>query len=243
MTANPRTQRMARWLRRLEIVLLLVAVAVLSWVVREQVTASRDQADWAQELEQQLAAAPDSSPPDIAERRAEAPRPARKRAPTPGLIGRMEVPRLGLSVMTREGTDAATLRRAVGHVASTALPGQPGNAAFAGHRDTFFRKLRDVRKGDEIVFTTAQGRHRYVVDELRVVQPSDVSVLEPTTSPVLTLVTCYPFNYIGSAPERFIVRAVMKSSDSAMESTGAALSAGAVPRPPRPPVIPGKLLQ
>jgi sortase A len=82
-----------------------------------------------------------------------------------------------------------------------------GNAAFAGHRETFFRKLRDVRQGDGIVFTTPEGRHRYVVSELLVDDPSDVSMLEPTPDPVLTLVTCYPFNYIGAAPERFTVRA------------------------------------
>ena len=228
MTVNARALLMARWLRRLELVLLVVAVAALSWVVREQVSASRDQADWAQELEHQLTGAAETPPPDAAAEKPDVP--VRKRAHTPGLIGRMEVPRLRLSVITREGTDAATLRRAVGHVASTALPGQPGNAAFAGHRDTFFRKLRDVRKGDEIVFTTPQGRHRYVVDELRVVQPSDVSVLEPTARPVLTLVTCYPFNYIGSAPERFIVRAMMKSSDAVKESTGAAVSPQSLPR-------------
>jgi sortase A len=89
------------------------------------------------------------------------------------------------------------------------------NAAFAGHRDTFFRKLRDVRKGDEIVFTTLAGRHRYVVSELRIVDPRDMSVLEPTPHPVLTLVTCYLFNYIGSAPERFIVRADVRGTPEA----------------------------
>ena len=223
MSATARAFRVAAWLRRLELVLLLTAVASLAWVVREQVTASRDQADWAQELESQLAAAV-AAPREAARQADAAPPASKKHGVAPPTLGRIEVPRLHLSVMTREGTDAATLRRAVGHIASTALPGQRGNAAFAGHRDTFFRKLRDVRKGDEIVFTTAQGRHRYVVDELRVVDPRDVSVLEPTSGPVLTLVTCYPFNYIGSAPERFIVRAVLASSDSTVAATEAALS-------------------
>jgi len=216
-----RTRRAAAWLRRLEIVLLVAAVASLGWVVREQVTASRDQAGWAEDLDGQLAAA--VTPPGTATRRADAP-PAAQKGGARRTLGRIEVPRLGLSAMTREGTDAATLRRAVGHVASTALPGQAGNAAFAGHRDTFFRKLRDVRKGDEIVFTTAQGRHRYVVNDLRVVDPRDVSVLEPTPRPVLTLVTCYPFNYIGPAPERFVVRAVLSPSTSAPDPTRAALT-------------------
>ena len=224
-----RTGRVSIWLRRLEILLLVVAVGSLGWVVHQQVTASRDQADWAEQLENQLAAV---EAPRSAARPADVPPQTAKKRAAPPTLGRIEVPRLRLSVMTREGTDAATLRRAVGHVASTALPGQPGNAAFAGHRDTFFRKLRDVRKGDEIVFTTVQGRHRYVVDDIRVVNPNDVSVLEPTPRPVLTLVTCYPFNYIGSAPERFIVRAVLSSSPLATE---AALSPAGSPAssPPR----------
>jgi sortase A len=209
MTAGAPRRRIALWLRRLELVLLVVAVAALSWVVREQVAASRDQADWAQELEARFAAAGTT-----AARTGAVPHQA-PRAQSLEPIGRIEIPRLALSVMTREGADAKTLRRAVGHVPSTAFPGQQGNAAFAGHRDTFFRKLRDVRKGDEIVFTTPDGRHRYVVSDLRVVAPSDVSVLAPTTTPVLTLVTCYPFNYIGSAPERFIVRANLRDTPGA----------------------------
>jgi sortase A len=210
MTSDSRRAHFARWLRRLEVALLVFAVAALGWVVREQVAASRDQADWAQELESQLAAA-EAAPPSATT----ALRPARAHVRPDGVIGRIEIPRLRLSAMTREGADAATLRRAVGHVPSTALPGEDGNAAFAGHRDTFFRKLRGVRKGDEIVFTSASGRHRYVVSELRVVNPRDVSVLEPTPDPVLTLVTCYPFNYIGSAPERFIVRAELRGTPDA----------------------------
>jgi sortase A len=124
------------------------------------------------------------------------------------VIGRLEVPRLGLSAIAREGVDSRTLRSAVGHVPDTALPGERGNAAFAAHRDTFFRKLKDVRRGDRVVITTPEGAYEYVVQNTRVVPPTDVSVLEPTDEAALTLVTCYPFDYVGSAPERFIVRAV-----------------------------------
>ena len=214
MTPESRRRRGARWLRHLELVLLLTAIAALGWVVHEQVVASRDQADWAQELETRLAATAEATDASAPATDGE-PLAARRRFEATGTIGRIEIPRLQLSVMTREGADAATLRRAVGHVPSTALPGETGNAAFAGHRDTFFRKLRDIRKGDEILFTTPAGRHRYVVNDLRVVAPTDVSVLEPTARPVLTLVTCYPFNYIGSAPERFIVRASLRESQDA----------------------------
>ena len=197
------------WLRALEVALVVIAAISLGWVAHSHIAAARDQANWAEELERQLSSAADAAAIRADAGGARTPHRDGKRTPVPatGLIGRMELPRLQISVITREGTDAATLRRAVGHVPRTALPGERGNAAFAGHRDTFFRKLRDVRRGDDILITTSRGRHRYVVRETRVVQPSDVSVLEPSDSAVLTLVTCYPFNYLGPAPERFIVRA------------------------------------
>jgi len=124
-----------------------------------------------------------------------------------GLIGRIQIPRLGLSAVVFEGADGATLRRSVGHVPYTALPGQPGNIGLAGHRDSFFRPLAGVRRDDTIVVSTLRGDYRYRVLSTRVVKPSEVSVLHPTESEILTLVTCYPFNFIGSAPKRFIVRA------------------------------------
>lgn len=124
------------------------------------------------------------------------------------VIGRIEVPRLQLSAMVREGVEENTLRRAVGHVPYTPLPGQPGNVAFAGHRDTFFRKLRDIKNSDKIVVSTLNGDYGYKVESIRIVTPKDVAVLKSSPGEQsLTLVTCYPFNYIGSAPMRFIVRA------------------------------------
>jgi sortase A len=128
--------------------------------------------------------------------------------PTFALIGRVEVPRLGLSAIVREGVDSSTLRKAVGHMPSTPLPGQLGNSALAAHRDTLFRKLRDIRKADHITVQTVDGTYDYVVESLAIVEPSDVGVLKSAQGDkLLTLITCYPFNYIGSAPHRFIVRA------------------------------------
>jgi sortase A len=124
-----------------------------------------------------------------------------------GLIGRMEVERLGVSVVVMEGTSNKTLRRAVGHIAGTALPGGPGNVGIAGHRDTFFRPLRNIQADDIITLTTRAGSYRYRVVSTKIVDPDNVSVLNSDGSEVLTLVTCYPFYYVGSAPERFIVRA------------------------------------
>ena len=124
-----------------------------------------------------------------------------------GLIGRIEIQRLGLSAMVTEGTSTATLRRAAGHIKGMALPGQPGNIGIAGHRDTFFRPLRNVRPDDVITLTTLLGVYRYRVVFTKVVSPDDVAVLDTTGDEVLTLITCYPFYFVGPAPDRFVVRA------------------------------------
>jgi sortase A len=109
--------------------------------------------------------------------------------------------------MVREGVGEDTLRVALGHIPDTALPGTQGNVSIAGHRDTLFRKLRGVRKNDEIVVETLRGKYVYRVEGTQVVSPQDVSVLDPKPSHDLTLVTCYPFYYVGSAPDRFVVSA------------------------------------
>lgn len=120
----------------------------------------------------------------------------------------LRIPRLKLSVPVLDGIDDAVLDRGAGHIPETARPGEPGNIGIAAHRDSFFRGLKDVKAGDEIELATRRGRERYVVERTWIVDPEDLSVLEPTPTPAMTLVTCYPFYYIGSAPHRFIVRAV-----------------------------------
>jgi sortase A len=122
-------------------------------------------------------------------------------------LGRIEINSIGIAAMILEGTDARTLRRAVGHIPGTPLPGQRGNVAITGHRDTFFRPLRNIRKDDEIKLTTLSGSYRYWVDSINVVEAEDTEVLENSDDAILTLVTCYPFYYVGPAPKRFIVRA------------------------------------
>ena len=123
------------------------------------------------------------------------------------LIGRIEVRRLGLSAMVVEGTTTSALRHAAGHISGTGMPGVPGNVGIAAHRDTFFRPLRNVREDDIVTLTTGRAEYRYRVVSTKVVEPDDVSVLNPAADESLTLVTCYPFFFVGSAPERFIVRA------------------------------------
>ncbi len=138
------------------------------------------------------------------------PEPARESepAPAPGsLIGRLAVPRLGLSVIVLEGDDSRALRLGIGHIPGTPFPWEDGNSALAGHRDTFLRPLRNIRGGDRVEVSTPRETYHYIVDSIQIVRPDDVGVLAPVGSPSLTLVTCYPFYYLGNAPKRFVVRA------------------------------------
>lgn len=132
---------------------------------------------------------------------------APKSAAEGSLVGRIDIPRLDLSVIVFEGTSDDTLARGVGHLRGTASPGQTGNLVLAGHRDTFFRELRNIRRGDQISVKSTNADYRYSVDSTAIVQPTQTEVIKPTDDATLTLITCYPFYYIGNAPERFIVRA------------------------------------
>jgi sortase A len=123
------------------------------------------------------------------------------------VIGEIQVPRLGLNAIVVQGESPANLRRAVGHISQSALPGEWGNVALAGHRDTFFRPLQGVRLGDEINFKTPAHSFEYIVESIQVVGPNDIQVLAPTTGHDLTIITCFPFHFVGPAPKRFVVRA------------------------------------
>jgi len=143
-----------------------------------------------------------SSPP-LPTSRAPAPLPI----PNGALIGRLAIPRLNMRAVVREGAGQDTLDVALGHIPGTAMPGQPGNAGIAGHRDTLFRGLRKIQKDDVIEFQTPAGNYTYMVESTEIVKPKDVGVLEASQHPEMTLVTCYPFYYVGAAPNRFIVKA------------------------------------
>jgi sortase A len=127
--------------------------------------------------------------------------------PEGSLVGRIEIPRIGVSAIVLEGVSNRTLRRGVGHIAATSLPAAGGNVGLAGHRDSFFRGLKDVRKNDTITLKTLDGTFEYRVAWTQVVDPGETQVLADAGGPALTLVTCYPFYYVGAAPLRFIVRA------------------------------------
>jgi sortase A len=137
--------------------------------------------------------------------------------PGPSPLAVLRVPKIRLEVAVLPGTDDFTLNRAVGHIDETALPGMDGNSGIAGHRDGFFRGLKDVGRGDAIEIVTLRGKEVYNVERVWIVSPEDVSVLDATATRSLTLVTCYPFYHVGPAPQRFIVRAV----NAGVSATGA----------------------
>jgi sortase A len=122
-------------------------------------------------------------------------------------LGWIEIPRLGILAVVAHGDDSGTLSRAVGHIPGTALPGQGGNVGLAAHRDTFFRPLEDMRGDDTIRLVMPEGVYEYRVEAATIVKPDRIDVLESTTASTLTLVTCYPFEYIGLAPYRYVIRA------------------------------------
>jgi sortase A len=181
-------------LRRVEYALLAVGVAILGYCGAELLNSHIQQTRGDRQL-QELRLNP----------------PAVSSAPAPiadgSLVGKVEIPKLHLSAVVLQGTDERILARGVGHLDASALPGQPGNVVLAAHRDTFFRPLRHISRGDLVKVTTPDGVRTYSVDYTGVVKPTTVSVVAPTATPTLTLITCYPFYYIGHAPSRFIVRA------------------------------------
>src|SRR5262245_14731978 len=170
-----------------ERILLVVAIVSLGYYSYVSAETYLYQVYENRELDAILESAPNRAPVETARR----PRPARGE-----MIGRVEIPRLKVSVVVRAGSDARTLQLAVGHIPGTALPGEPGNVGLAGHRDTFFRRLRDIRREDQIRIATPDGTYVYRVTRTDIVKPKDIWVLQQTARPMLTLVTCYPFSYV-----------------------------------------------
>ena len=214
-------RRLLGWLERLFVIVGVALLATWAWFVIDARLAQRVAR---QSLEVAVPNVPalTSQPKTLTAALAE---PSVVRSGTP--VAALSIPRVRLSAIVLEGSDARTLRRGPGHVENTALPGDSGNAVIAGHRDTFFRPLRDVHTGDDVFVETRQGTVRYRVNALRVVKASDLSVLEPTDAATLTLITCYPFWVFGNAPDRFIVRAERVDQPAAV----AALPTSSLPAP------------
>jgi sortase A len=195
--AAVQVRRAVRWVERL---LWLLGVGFLVSAGATWTRATIYQLD-AKHRWDHLPALPAAAP------RVEAPWISESRSPVDSMIGLLVIPRVGLSAAVLEGDDAATLEVAVGHLPDTALPWDGGNTALAAHRDTFFRPIEQVRIGDEMRLATRHGEFEYRVRRLAVVDPDDVWVLNPSAHVGLTLITCYPFRYVGPAPRRYIVQA------------------------------------
>jgi sortase A len=195
MMRESSTSRVARWL---EICFWAMGCLALGYCAFLWGRAQYDQAEGKWALEHILpgdpmtVTGPSRRPPDSAEG---------------SLVGRIDIPRLDLSVVVFEGTSDQTLARGVGHLRGSAGPGDRGNLVLAGHRDTFFRDLRYIRQGDEVNILGPKGEFEYQVESVTIVEPDQTEVLKPGDGSTLTLITCYPFRYIGNAPQRFIVRA------------------------------------
>lgn len=212
-----------RWLRKLERLLLIVGLVVLGFYVGVRVHGivlarseiQRFQNQRAIVRQPGAAAEVESASPDFSlwsEKRIKDYEEslAAQFAPAVALL---RIPKIHLEVPVLEGTDDLTLNRGVGLIAGTARPGEDGNIGIAGHRDGFFRGLKDVRPGDTIEITTQKETDTYLIDRIVIVEPSDVSILTPRPQPSVTLVTCYPFYFMGSAPQRYIVQGSIANPD------------------------------
>jgi sortase A len=203
MTPRPRF----RWLQR---GLLILGILLLALWSKSYFESSAFQSAESKKLETAIgpseAAASESEPAALHAPRSS--KHARQRmALGKGVLGKIEIPRLRIGAIIAEGSDVKTLRRAVGHIKGTALPGKPGNCALAGHRDTFLRGLGGIREDDTIRVVTPERTYAYRVEWSSVVKPQRVDVVDSTATRSLTLITCYPFVYVGHAPKRFVVRA------------------------------------
>jgi sortase A len=196
----PQTRRLVGWSGRF---LLVIGMLALGYVGFTLLDARLFQGSAERSLENQIQAGQTRNVSLSAPLARIATRPVSKGE----VLGLIDIPRLGLSVAVLQGTSAHILRLGAGHLEGTAFPGEIGNIGIAGHRDTFFRDLKDIRPKDEIQLQTATALFHYEVDWVKVVDPYDVSVLAPSTESVLTLVTCYPFYLVGPAPRRFVVHA------------------------------------
>jgi sortase A len=213
------------WLRHIERLLLLVGVLMLAFYVAARIHRTvLSNADLQRFKSQQTASAAGPRPvtltagtPDFSlwsEKRVKEYQESLAAHFAPA-IGILRIPKIHVEVPILEGTDDLSLNRGVGHVAGTANPGEQGNVAIAGHRDGFFRGLKDIVVGDQIEVVTLQGTVTYTIDRITIVERTDLSVLQSRSRPSLTLITCYPFYFIGSAPQRYIVQASVSGSSAA----------------------------
>jgi sortase A len=199
-----KTERTRKILRRAEIFLWVTAIAAIGYCSVAYAGAAMHQH---REKAALSAATQTTDSPEPTAAASSAQKVAVQEPRDYGVLGVVEIPRLNISSVVEEGVDSSTLWEAVGHIPGTAMPGQNGNSALAAHRDTYFSGLGDVVVGDEIVFRSATESFRYRVESTKIVNADATDALEDSPGPTLSLITCYPFHYVGPAPKRFIVTA------------------------------------
>jgi sortase A len=188
----------------LSFLLIAAGAALLFFGARDYFGARLGQSEAARDFERPI--------PDSVEARAAAEPASARQVAVGDTLAKLKIPRLGAELYVVEGDGARELRRGPGHLAGSAQPGGDGNCIIAGHRDTHFRVLKDIREGDDIVLETQTGQYLYRVKKTHIVTPDDTDSLRPTATPELNLITCYPFYYVGSAPKRFVVEAQLAGS-------------------------------
>lgn len=210
MLANP-AGGARRWLQR---ALVAFGVVCLAYYLLLTANTWRFQRAAKADVEQMVRV---ERPPEVVERLPDTSKPLGNGE----LIGRVDIPRLSLSAVVAEGDDDKTLGKAVGHLPDTPLPWQQrGNVGLAAHRDGLFRRLEHIRLNDDVRIVTARGEFHYRVTKTHIVNPEDVWVLAPTPNPTVTLITCYPFSFVGNAPQRFIVQAELVNELAGSALTG-----------------------
>jgi len=210
-------RRRATMLRRFEHLFVIAGIGILGWCAWLLADSGLSQWQARRSLETVSLAASVGPPPVSAG--AASPLPSAPIVHPGSVIGDLTIPRVALGAVVLHGSDTQTLRRGPGHLENTALPGRAGNVVIAGHRDSFFRPLRDVTIGDDIFIDTPEGHLHYRVTSMNVVNAHDLSVLEQTDDAILTLITCYPFWVFGPAPDRFVVRAALVANASFVTRT------------------------
>lgn len=208
-----RRSRTAGLLRSYHVRRLLVAALITAGVIQLAIVGLAYVRSWLLERETRPVSTRTEVPGATLARAAA----AREAAVRSGTIGHLEIPRLGLEAPVVEGIDTRSLLGGVGHVPASAFPGERDNLALAGHRDTHFAPLRDIERGDRIRIDTPDGEFVYVVDSTLIVPPTRGDLIEPTGKPTITLVTCYPFHWMGPAPKRFVVRGHVVAETTAAE--------------------------
>lgn len=205
---------------------LALGLALVGWPAYVYVESEFVQWSGSREIAHAAAAQAAGNMQEVIVPKSARPAPRAKKTEQGSVLAQFEIPRLKVSYVLLEGTDARTLDKSIGHIEDTALPGEDGNISIAGHRNTHFKQLEWIRRGDDILLKTKDGDYTYKVEWIRLFTPKDLYVINPEHGPAVTLITCFPFEYVGNAPRRMIVRALPTDETKAKLSPASDLKRG-----------------